>query len=162
MRRMKLEQVRCIGEIYASRHRIDLDFWRRLHIDAWVRLEFDRLGCLSEFGKQRDFIASLNLVNRIVVRRAVRLGAADDPDIRRWGFDALGILRKLELLGEPVAQIRPPARGRHQKGPRLGACRSPPWRGKNIGPHVEHWQEVVASISIRGTEDERFFGHVQP
>ena len=83
MRRMKLEQVRCIGEIYASRHRIDLDFWRRLHIDAWVRLEFDRLGCLSEFGKQRDLIASLNLVNRIIVRRAVRLGAADDPDIRR-------------------------------------------------------------------------------
>jgi len=52
MRRVKLEQLGGIGEIHASRHRIDLGLWRRLHIDAWVGLEFDLPGCFAILGKQ--------------------------------------------------------------------------------------------------------------
>src|SRR5216684_9292567 len=41
MRWVKLEQFCRVGEIHTSRHGIDLDLWRRLHVDAGVRLEFD-------------------------------------------------------------------------------------------------------------------------
>ena len=162
MGRMKLEQLRSIGEIHARRHRIDLDLWRRLHIDAWVDLDFDRPGRFAIFGKQGDLVAGLDLVNRSIVRRAVRLGAADHPDIGRWRVDPLGVLWKLELLGEPVAQIRPPARRRHQECPGLGARRAPARRREDIGPHVEHRQQVVASIGIRCRDDDRLLGHVEP
>ena len=119
-------------------------------------------GVLPKFGKRGDLVAGLDLVNRSVVRRAVRLGAANDPDIGRWRFDPLRVLWKLELLGKPVAQIRPPARGRYQERPGLGARRPPAWRRKHIGPHVEHWQQVIASVSIRNRDDDGLFGHVQP
>ena len=121
-----------------------------------------RLRRFTEIGKQGDFVASLDLVNRVVVRRTVGLGTADHPDIGRWRFDALGVLWKLELLGKPVAQIRPPAGRRYQKGPRPGARRSPARRGKDVGPHVEHRQQIVAFIGIGNRDDDGLLGHVEP
>jgi len=43
-------------------------------------------------GKRRDLVACLDLVNCIVVRRAVRLRTANDPNVRSWGINALGCL----------------------------------------------------------------------
>ena len=64
MGRMKLEQLGGIGEIHARRHGIDLDLWRRLHVDAWVDLDLDRLRRFAKFGKQGDLVAGLDLVDR--------------------------------------------------------------------------------------------------
>ena len=41
--RLKLEQLGRVGEIFAGRHGIDLNLRRRLHVDARVDLDLDRL-----------------------------------------------------------------------------------------------------------------------
>src|SRR5256885_10502838 len=70
-------------------------------------------------------------------------------------------LFRSELLREPVAQIRPPAGGRHQECPRLGARRSPARRCEDVGPHVEHRQQVIASIGIRRRRSEEHTSELQ-
>jgi hypothetical protein len=42
-------------------------------------------------------------VNRIVVLRTVRLRAANDPDVRSRGIDALGLFWKVELLNKLIS-----------------------------------------------------------
>jgi hypothetical protein len=83
VRGMELEQFGRTGEIYPRCHRIDLRLWRCLHIDAWVRLKFDRLGRFSILGKKADLITGLNFADCVVIWRAVRLGSADKPYVRR-------------------------------------------------------------------------------
>src|SRR4051794_31942508 len=80
--RVELEKVSPVGEVRAGRHGVDLRLRRRLHFDARVDL---RLGCfwgLAPLGERRDLEAGLDLMNGAVVRWAVRLDAADDPDVR--------------------------------------------------------------------------------
>ena len=80
-------------------------------------------GVLAPLRQRRDLVAGLDLVDGVVVGRAVGLGAADDPDIGRRRVDALRVLRQLELVDDLVAQIGPPA-GRRDQEVRRPACRS--------------------------------------
>ncbi len=77
VRRMELEQLGRIGEVFRRRHGIDLNLRRRFHVDGWIDLDLDRLGRPAPFGQRRNFEAGLNLVDRIVVGRPVGLGAPD-------------------------------------------------------------------------------------
>ena len=54
--------------------------------------DLERPWRLAPLGQRRDLVAGLDLVNRIIVRRTVGLGAADDPDIGRRRADTLRYL----------------------------------------------------------------------
>ena len=69
-----------------------------------IDLHLDRLRRLAPFRERRDLVAGLDLVNRLIVRRAVRLGAADDPDIGRRRVDPLVILGS---LNSSIAAVQP-------------------------------------------------------
>ena len=132
------------------------------HIDRRIRLERHRCRRLAPFGQRRDDVAGLDLVDRIVVGGAVGLGPPDDPGIRRWRLDPLGILGQLEFVDEAVTQIRPPADRGNQEMPCLGSGGPPSWRRKNIGPHVEHRQEVVPTSCVGDRDDHRFLAEIEP
>ena len=88
MRRMQFEQLRSIGEEFSGRHGIDLRLRRRFHIDGGVDLRLRCHGLLAPLRERSDLVACLDLVYGVVVRRAVGLGAANDPDIGRRCIDA--------------------------------------------------------------------------
>jgi hypothetical protein len=135
---------------------------RSLHVNRRVDLDPDRVGCLAPLGKRRDLVACLDLVNCIVVRRAVRLRTANDPNVRSWGINALGVFRELEFLAEPISQIgSPPGRNDNEIAGRC-AGRPPARRGEHIRPHVEHWQQVITAARIGNRNDHRLLGEIQP
>ena len=135
---------------------------RSLHVDRRVDLDPDRVGCLAPLGKRRDLVACLDLVNCIVVRRAVRLRTANDPNVRSWGINALGVFRELEFLAEPISQIgSPPGRNDNEIAGRC-AGRPPARRGEHIRPHVEHWQQVITAARVGNRNDHRLLGEIQP
>src|SRR5262245_31756085 len=63
--------------------------------------------------KRRDLVARLNFVKRIVVRRPIGFGPSNNHYVGGRRIDALGFLWKLEVLNNPITQIRPPALGSH-------------------------------------------------
>jgi hypothetical protein len=107
---------------------------------------------LPHCDRRRDFVARLNLVNRLVVGGTVGLGAADDPNIRRRRLDARHALR--DGAG--------PATGGHEKIGGFGSGGAPARRGEHIGPHVEHRQKVVAPIGVGRRDHHRLFGEIKP
>src|SRR5580698_3100612 len=90
-------------------------------------------------------------MHRIVIRWTVRLGAADDPDIRRGCFD----LCKSRGYGST------PARWRDKEIGGLRSGRAPTGRREYVGPHIEHWQEVVTSVCVRGRNYHGFFCKIE-
>ena len=162
VRRLQLHELCCVGEVFTGRHRVDLDLRRSLHVNRRVDLDLDRLGCLSPLGKRRDLVACLDLVNRVVVLRAVRLRTADDPDVRSRGIDALGVFRELEFLDEPISQIGPPSGRNDNEIASLCTGCAPARRGEHIRPHVEHRQQVIAAVCIGNRHDHRLLGEIKP
>ena len=111
-----------------------------------IDLDLNRLGRLAPLRKRSNLVPGLDLVDGCVVRRAIRLGATDNPDIRCRSVDALGVLGELELLDQPISQVGPPAGRDDDEIGRLGARRAPAGRREDVCPHVEHWKEIVATI----------------
>ena len=151
VRRLQFEKLGRIGEVIAALHGIDLNFRRRFHVDARIDLHLDRLGRLAPLRQRRDLVTGLDFVNRIVVRRPISLGAANDPDIGRRRFD----LRKSRRYG-PV-----PAPRRDEEIARLRSRRAPTRRGKYVRPHVEHGQKIITPARVRDGDDHRLFGEVE-
>ena len=133
-------------------YRIDLNLWRRLHIDARINLHFHRLRWFSPFRKRRDFVAVLYLMDRIIVCWIIRLSASNDPDVRRRRADPRHSCRNGPT---PIGWRKKEVAGLCAGGARTG-------RRKYIGPHIEHRQEVISAISIRRGNDHRLFGHIEP
>ena len=100
-------------------------------------------------------------MNRVIVRRAVGLGAPDDPDDRRRRFDTLRLSWQPELVDESLAQVGSPAGRRHQEIARLRPGRAPAGRREHVRPHVEHRQEIVAPAGVRHRDDHGLLGHVE-
>ena len=109
------------------------------------------LGVLAPLRQRRDLVTGLDFVNRIVIRRTVSLGAADDPDIRRRRFD----LAKSRRYGSA------PAPRRDEEVARLRSRGAPTRRGKYVRPHVEHRQEVITPARVRDGDDHRLLGEVE-
>ena len=146
----------------SGRHGVDLRLRRRLHVDGGVDLHLRRHRLLAPLRQRRDLVAGLDLVHGVVVRRAVGLGAADDPDIGRRRIDALRVVRQPEFLDEPLAQVRPPARRRDQEIACFRSGGAPARRGEHVGPHVEHRQQIVAAAGVRHRDDHRLLGQIEP
>ena len=149
--RLQLEKLGRIGEVIAALHGIDLNFWRRLHVDARIDLHLDRLGRLAPLRERRDLVTGLNFVNRIVIRRTVSLGAANDPDVGSGRFD----LRKSCRYGSA------PASRRDEEIARLRSRGAPTRRRKYVRPHVEHRQQVITPARVRDRDDHRLLRQVQ-
>ena len=94
-----------------------------------VRLERGRLGSPVPLRQGCDLVPGLDLVDRVVVGRAVGLRAPDDPDIGRGRLDGLSFPRELEILDQALPQVGPPARGDQNEVSGLRLCRSPAGRG---------------------------------
>ena len=152
VRRVQLEEFGRVGEVFVGRHGVDLSLRRRLHIHARVNRHRHRLGCLAPTRERRDLVARLNLVDRGVIRRTVRLGAADDPDIRGRGRESR----------EPLRDRPAPAGRGDEEIARLGAGRPPAGRREDVRPHVEHRQEVKPPVRVRCGDDLSVLGEVQP
>jgi hypothetical protein len=107
VRRLQFENFGSVGEEFSALHGINLNLWRRLHVDARIDFHLDWLRCLAPFRERRDLVSGLNFVNRFVILRTVSLGASDDPDIGSRRF----------YLGKSRGNGSAPA----------------PWREKEIG-----------------------------
>ena len=149
--RLQLEKLGRIGEVIAALHGIDLSFWRRLHVDARIDLHLDWHRRLTPLRQRRDLVTGLDFVNRIVVRRTISLGAANDPDIGRRRFD----LRKSCRYGSA------PAPWRNEEVARLRSRGAPTRRRKYVRPHVEHGQEIITSARVGDGDDHRLLGEVE-
>ena len=126
--RVQLEKLGRIGEVFVARQGIDLCLRGRLHVNAWVDLDLDRLRRLAPLRERRDFVPGLNFVNRIVVRRTVSLRAANDPDVGRRRFD----------LCKSCRNGSAPASRRDQEIARLRSRGAPTRRREYVRPHVEN------------------------
>lgn len=80
-------QCRTVLEVFSGRHPVDLPQGFGLDIDGRVDPLLDSAWRFAPIRQQRDPVTILNLVNRLVVLYAVRLGAADNPNIRRRRVD---------------------------------------------------------------------------
>ena len=149
---MQLQEFGRVGEVFGGRHCIDLNLRRRFHVHGPVDLHRYRIRCRAPVRERRDFVAGLNLMHRGVIRRSVRPGAADDPDVGSWCGDARDSCRNLAA---------PAGRGDEETG-RLGSGRPPAGRRENVRPHVEHRQEVISPVRVWRGDDLRFLGEVQP
>ena len=89
VRRVNLHDLGGIGEIFVARHGIHLNLRRRLHIHGRINLAGYGLGGFPPSGQRGDLVAGLDLMNGVVVRRTVGLGAADDPYVRCRCLDLL-------------------------------------------------------------------------
>src|SRR5262249_23026940 len=87
VRWIDLEKLRCIGKELRGGHRIDLNLWRRFHIDARINLYFHRFCGFSPFRQRRHLITSLYFVNWIIIWRAVRPRSPNDPNEGRRRTD---------------------------------------------------------------------------
>ena len=142
----------AVGEELGGRHGIDRDLRRRLHVDAGIDGGRHRLGGLAPARQRRDLEPGLDLIHGGVVGRSVGLGAADDPDIGRGRVDA----------NDACRQRAAPARRRHGIIAGLGSGRAPARGRENVGPHVEHRQQVITPMRIRNRYDHRLLGQVEP
>ena len=137
------------------------DLRRRLHVDARIDLHLGRLRLLAPLRQRRDLVAGLDLVNRVVVGRAVGLGAADDPDIRRRRVDALRAVGSLNSSTNLSRRSGQPG-GVTRKLPASRSGRAPARRGEHVGPHVEHRQQVIAAAGVGRRDDHRLLGQIEP
>src|SRR5262249_7762823 len=87
VRWIDLEKLRCIGKELRGGHRIDLNLWRRFHIDARINLYFHRFFGVSPFREPRHLVNRLDFANCIIIRRAVRPRSPNDPNEGRWRTD---------------------------------------------------------------------------
>jgi hypothetical protein len=91
-------------------------------------------------------------MHRVVIARAISLGAADDPDIGGGRADARKSIRNRSA----------PTGWRDQEIGRLGARRPPARRRENIRPHIEHRQEVISPVRVGCGNDLWFLGQIEP
>ena len=152
MWRLRRKNFGGVGEELIGGHRIDLGLRRRLHVEARIDRADDWFGGLTPLRQRRDLVAGLDLVNGVVVGWAIGLRATDDPDVRRGRVDAD------HARGDCAA----PARRDYRVIARLGPGRAPARRGENVGPHIEHRQQVIAPGGIGDRYDHRFLCQVEP
>ena len=152
MRRMQLEQLGRVGEIFWPLHRVDLLFRRSFDVDARIDIRLHRDCWLAPARQRRDLETFLDGVDRVIVRGAIGLRTADDPDIGRRRIDACEVRRHIAI----------PARRDEQEIARLCARRTPARRGEYVGPHVEHGQEIVATTGVGHRNHHRFAREVNP
>jgi hypothetical protein len=67
---------------------VDLFLGRRFHVDARIGLHLDWPLLPTPLRERRNLEPRLDLVDRVVVLRPIRLGSTDDPDLRRGRVDA--------------------------------------------------------------------------
>ena len=161
MRRVHLQKLSRVGEELIGRHRVDLNLRRCFHVDGRIDVYLHWCRRFAPLREWRDFIAGLYLVNGVVVGWPIRLGSPNDPHERRRRINTLDVAGEPEFL-EPLAEIRSPARRSKEEIPCLRTRGPPSRRGKYVGPHVEHWQKVIATISIGRGDDHRLPAQVEP
>src|SRR6516165_5706959 len=88
----------------------------------------------------------------LIILRAVGPGSANDPDERSRSINSLGTLGQLSL----------PARSNHDKITGARARRALSYPSECVGPHVEHLQQVIATLRVRYRNDDRFPGQIEP
>ncbi len=152
MRRLQLQDLGRVGEVFPGRHGVDLLLGRGLHVDARVELGDGGQGGLAPLRQRRDLEAGLDLADGVVIRRPVGLGAADDPDIGGRRVDP----------GDAIRHRSGPTGRRHQEIARLRAGGAPARRGEHVGPHVEHRQHVIAPAGVGGRDHHRPLGQIEP
>ncbi|MBB4167134.1 hypothetical protein FHX09_000958 [Rhizobium sp. BK538] len=128
VRRIDLQQFRCLGEEVLCRHPVDCRLWRSFHIDVRIDRDLGRLGRFTPLRQWRDRVASLDLVNGVVVGRSIRFRTSDDPNIR---------CRCIDPLRSGGELLTCPARGNDGKIGFRGSRRTPARRGEYRVERVE-------------------------